>query len=493
MTRKTMASRRRTPADGRLPQLKALTAAGLTRLDRAADGLGRSLLARPRWTAAAVGLVTAGLLLGELLGDSPSPEPGFAASRPAVIPPLPAPPTDTVTTTPPVAGAVPASDEPAEITGTSAKRDWHTVTIHSGETLEIIFRRLGLGPGLLHEVVHLDEHTRTLPSIRPGDTFDFDLGPDDEFRAMRASLDENRWLLVEREDEDLATTVINRELMVERVEVAAEIRSSLFVAGKEAGLSDGMIMRLAGIFGWDIDLALDLRTGDRFALVYERIHRDGEFLRDGDILAARFVNQGRSFEAVRFETPDGPDYYAPDGLPMRKAFLRSPLNFTRVTSNFNPRRFHPVLKRVRPHNGTDYGAATGTPVWASGDGKVIEAAYNQANGNYVFIKHGNNIVTKYLHLSKRHVKRGDRVKQGETIGRVGATGLATAAHLHYEFLVNGVHRNPRTVDLPEADPLPAEHLPEFRKHARPLLARLDGLDPEVYMIASSEDGPASRQ
>lgn len=488
MKNKPMASRRR-PVGDRMPQLKARAARVMSGLDRIVAQLGRRLQGRPRWTAAAIGIVTTGLLLGVFLDEPAATQPRAQASV-VMIPPLPAAPVETVSAAGSAATPTPDRAEPPV---PEPRRDWRRVTVRSGETLEIIFRRQGLGPGLLHEVIHLDENTRTLPSIRPGDTFAFELGPDDDFRALRASLDERRWLLVERREDGLNSTVIDRELDRETVEVAAEIRSSLFTAGKDAGLSDNMIMRLAGIFGWDIDFALDLRPGDRFALVYERIHRDGEFLRDGDIIAARFVNQGRSFEAVRFETPDGPDYYAPDGLPMRKAFLRSPLNFTRVSSNFNPRRFHPVLKRVRPHNGTDYGAAVGTPVWASGDGKVKAAGFDRANGNYVFIQHGNNIVTKYLHLSKKHVRRGDRVKQGETIGRVGATGLVTGAHLHYEFLVNGVHRNPRTVDLPEADPLPSEHLPDFRAHARPLLARLDELDPEVYMIASSDDGTASRQ
>lgn len=173
---------------------------------------------------------------------------------------------------------------------------------------------------------------------------------------------------------------------------------------------------------------------------------------------------------------------------MRKAFLRAPLNFTRVTSNFNPRRFHPVTRRVRPHNGTDYGAPTGTPVWAAGDGTVIEAGYGAANGNYIFLQHGNHIVTRYLHLSKKQVKRGDRVRQGQTIGLVGATGMATGPHLHYEFLVSGRHRDPRIVDLPIAEPLPAELLPEFRNASTQLLARLEQLLPPRVMLADGRTG-----
>lgn len=364
--------------------------------------------------------------------------------------------------------------------------DWKIVRVQPGETLERIFTRLNLGPGLLHQVVHVDASTRQLARIRPGDEFAFYIDPEDGFRALRAELDDQNWLYVEHGPGGLSSRTEKRDMDIHLTQASGEITSSLFNAAKGAGLSDNMTMRLANIFGWDIDFALEIRAGDRFALVFEEIYRDGEFLRHGAILAARFVNQGRTYEAVRFDAGNGPDFYAPDGSPMRKAFLRAPLNFTRVTSNFNPRRFHPITRRVRPHNGTDYGASTGTPVWAAGDGRVIESAYNSANGNYVFIQHGNNIVTRYLHLSRREVRRGDRVRQGQTLGRVGATGLATGPHLHYEFLVNGAHRNPRTVDIPTADPLPDEHMPAFRALSTPLLAQLESIDSGRLLLASHD-------
>ncbi|MDT8439882.1 MAG: peptidoglycan DD-metalloendopeptidase family protein [Wenzhouxiangellaceae bacterium] len=377
--------------------------------------------------------------------------------------------------------AIPAADTP----------DWQIVQVRRGDTLELIFRRLGLSPRLLHEIVTLDEHCEGLARLRPGDELAFALA-DDAFRMLRAELDEQRWLFVEHGEQGLASRIEPRALDTRLVEVSAEIDSSLFNAGKAVGLSDNMILRLAGIFGWDIDFALDIRAGDRFALVYEEVWRDGEFLRQGDILAARFVNQGRSFEAMRFDAGNGADFYDPEGRPMRKAFLRAPINFTRVSSNFNPARLHPVTRRVRPHNGTDYAAPTGTPVWSAGDGTVIEAGYGPANGNYIFIQHGNHIVTRYLHLSKKHVKRGDRVRQGQTIGLVGATGLASGPHLHYEFLVHGRHRNPRTVDLPEATPLPADLLPSFQRETAPLLAQLERLLPPDMMLAQAEPTPSGQ-
>lgn len=373
-----------------------------------------------------------------------------------------------------------------------ASRDWTTVTVRPGQSMDRIFKDLGLSARLLHELINLDDKTKRLVTIKPGDVFHFALDDDGEFEALKGEHDEQQWLLVEQlgsgEDTQLVARLEPRLIEQRVVEASGIIENSLFNAAKKAELSDNMTMKLANVFGWDIDFALDIRKGDRFSLLYEQIWRDGEYLRDGPILAARFINRGDTFEAVRFDAGDGPDYFDPEGRRMRKAFLRAPLNFSRVTSNFNPRRFHPVTRQIRPHNGTDYGAAPGTPVWSAGDGVVIESAYNRANGNYVFVQHGNHIVTRYLHLTRRDVKRGDRVSQGQTIGTVGSTGLATGPHLHYEFLVNGVHRDPRTVDLPPADPLPEIHRAAFAEHTQTLMARLDRFDDQTRLLASMAPG-----
>jgi murein DD-endopeptidase MepM/ murein hydrolase activator NlpD len=301
---------------------------------------------------------------------------------------------------------------------------------------------------------------------------------------MRFAVDEGRFVVIESGADGLSATTGTRDLLTRTTEASGVIRSSLFTAGKEAGLSDSMVMNLANLFGWDIDFALDIREGDRFYLVYEKIYRDGEFLRDGEIVGATFVNQGDKFQAVRFEADGRTQYFAPDGRNMRKAFLRAPLNFSYVSSSFNPKRFHPILKRVKAHNGIDYRAPTGTPVYAAGDGKVTVSAYSKYNGHHVFIQHANSIVTKYLHFSRRAVKPGQRVKQGQVIGYVGATGLAQAPHLHYEFLLNGVHRNPRTVSLPKADPLPEDLLVQFRAETAPVLTMLGRLESaSMYAIS----------
>ncbi|MDX1571267.1 MAG: peptidoglycan DD-metalloendopeptidase family protein, partial [Xanthomonadales bacterium] len=285
--------------------------------------------------------------------------------------------------------------------------------------------------------------------------------------------------------EGLASRLVPLNLVREVREASGVIRDSFFMAGRDAGLTDALIMDLAHLFGWDIDFILDIRSGDSFQVIYEEVIRDGEFVRTGDILAATFVNQGRKVQAIRFESDSGVGYFTPDGRNIKKSFLRAPLNFSYVSSSFNPRRFHPILNRVKAHNGIDYRAPSGTPVMAAGDGRVIRSSYGKYNGHHVFIEHPNGIVTKYLHFTRRAVNKGEKVSQGEVIGYVGATGLATAPHLHYEFIVNGVHRNPATVDLPKADPLPGDQLALFQEKARPYLGQLDRLA-ATELLATAE-------
>jgi len=365
---------------------------------------------------------------------------------------------------------------------------WDVVRIESGQTLDAIFRARGYSVSLLHEIIKLNKETKNLPRLRLGQELLFKDKPDGSFSQLRVELGETRFITVSLDEEGLSVADIYREVDRRQEHATGVIHNSLFVAGKDAGLSDNMVMKLANIFGWDIDFVLDIRKGDSFSVIYEKLYRDGEFLRDGDIYAATFVNQGEVFRAIRFTSGDGFSYFTPEGRNMKKSFLRAPLNFSYISSNFNPKRYHPVLKRVKAHRGIDYRAPRGTPVFSAGDGKVIRSAYSKYNGNHVFIQHANNIVTKYLHFTKRKVKTGQRVRQGQTIGTVGSTGLASGAHLHYEFVVNGVHRNPRTVKLPKADPLPAAELPEFKRVAEPLLAQLNQLDQVQVLARNLNDG-----
>jgi murein DD-endopeptidase MepM/ murein hydrolase activator NlpD len=355
-------------------------------------------------------------------------------------------------------------------------RSWERVAVESGQNLDAIFRQQGFSIALLHEILALSDDTEKLTRIKPGDVFEFRRNESGEMLEMRYPIDEENFLLVRREGGGLFAEMQQRQIIRETAQAEGVISSSLFLAAREAGLKDQMILELANIFGWDIDFVLDLREGDRFMLVYEKIFRDGEFLRDGKILAATFINQGQRFQALWYDNGDIADYYAPDGRNMRKEFLRAPLNFSYISSAFNPKRMHPILKRIRPHNGIDYFAPTGTPVYAAGEGTVIRSAYAATNGNHVFIQHPNSIVTKYLHFSRRAVKQGQKVRQGQTIGYVGSTGLATGPHLHYEFVLDGVHRDPRTVPLPKVEPLGPGLLADFQLKSAPMLTQLSRLE-----------------
>ncbi len=347
--------------------------------------------------------------------------------------------------------------------------DWRTVhtAVKPGDSLSQIFKRVGLSPRETYLVSNSKQFGPRLKSIFPGHEFQLKINADNQLMALTYSTGPLDTLEYVRQGDEFVSRQITAE--PERVTSYRHgvIDHSLFVASQRAGLSDGLTMRLAQIFQWDVDFVLDIRPGDSFYVAFEELYLNNEFVGDGEILAAEFINQGEHYRAIRYQNNNGTyDYYAPNGESMRKAFLRAPVEFSRISSNFNLRRVHPLWKTVRPHRGIDYAAPSGTPILAAGDGKVTHASRTQANGNYVVIQHGEQFVTKYLHLSKfaRGVKRGAKVSQGQTIGYVGATGWATAPHLHYEFLVNGVHKNPRTVSLPDAKPIDAAEMQRFRAH-----------------------------
>ena len=264
-------------------------------------------------------------------------------------------------------------------------------------------------------------------------------------------------------------------------EVFTEVKSfviehSLFLSAKKVGMTDQLIIEMAGIFAWDIDFALDIRKGDRFTVLYETLHHQGEKVANGKILAAEFVNRGKPYQAVLYDNGKGQQrYYDPDGNSMQKAFLRTPLDIFRISSHFNPRRKHPVLNKVRAHKGTDYAAPRGTIVKASGDGKVVFAGRNGGYGRMIKIRHGQKYETRYAHLNGIHskVRVGRYVKQGQVIGYVGKTGLATGYHLHYEFLVNGRERNPITVKFPQSAPISKKEKQRFLSQSKPLVALLN--------------------
>jgi len=343
---------------------------------------------------------------------------------------------------------------------------WLDQEVRSGDTLSLIFKRAGYTDQDVHDVIDESLDGKSLELIFPGQTIAFQSDESGRLvgvRHTKSQLETTTYLRTSNGFESQADVRLpeSREAWTTGV-----IRSSLFLAGQEAGLSQSMILDMANIFGGVVDFALDPRRGDTMQLVYEELYVDGEKFKDGEIIAASFTNQGETFNAFRYTDSNGDtNYYNEDGVSMRKSFLMAPLDFTRISSNFNMHRMHPILKTTRPHRGTDYAAPTGTPVYAAGDGRVVEAGYTRTNGNFVFIQHGDQYATKYLHLQKRMVTMGQRVSQSQVIGTVGSTGLATGPHLHYEFLVNGVHHNPRTIvkDLPKAQRLPEREMANFRQ------------------------------
>jgi murein DD-endopeptidase MepM/ murein hydrolase activator NlpD len=348
------------------------------------------------------------------------------------------------------------------------------VIVGRNDTLDSIFRRLSLNLSDLAAIRNLPGIRQSLDFLKPGDAIRVTHAAGD-IRSLSRKVSETRLLTVVREDAGFSAKLTDTPVAARIRTATAGIDSSLFQAAESTQISDTIALKVAAIFAWDIDFVLDIRQGDRFTVEYEQIYQDGKYLRDGEVLAAEFVNNGRTYRAVRFLSESGSaGYYTPDGRPMRKAFLRAPVDFTRVSSAFNPHRRHPILNTIRGHMGTDYAAPSGTPVHAAGDGRVSFAGTKGGYGNCIMVAHGSSVSTLYGHLSRfaRSARVGAPVQQGDVIGYVGMTGLATGPHLHYEYLINGVHKNPQTVQLPGAEPLRAQVLQEFRERTAPLITAL---------------------
>lgn len=346
--------------------------------------------------------------------------------------------------------------------------------IRSGDTLDRLFRKHKLDLGNLAAIVGLPDAGKHLRLLRPGDEFriEHDHG---KLISLYRELDLTNALLVSRGDSGFSAEIVERPIDIQKRLAYGRIESSLFESAASAGMPDKLIMNLAGIFAWDVDFVLDIRKGDDYYILYEEIYQEGKFVTSGQIVAAEFNNNGRTFQAIRYVDKDGwADYFTPDGRSVRKAFVRAPVDFTRISSTFNPQRRHPILNTIRAHRGVDYAAPGGTQIKAAGDGKIIFRGRKGGYGNAVIIQHGGNITTLYAHMSKfaGSAKINGRVGQGDVIGYVGATGLATAPHLHYEYRLNGVHRNPRTVPLPQADPIKEEYRADFLAAAEPIMKEL---------------------
>ena len=348
------------------------------------------------------------------------------------------------------------------------------LTVKNGDTLDRLFRRNDLSISDLAAMVALPDARNHLARIRPGDKIEV-IHDGERILSLSREVSESQRLWIKRDSESFTSGLIDLESETRTAGAHGTVQSSLWEAASDAGLDYDIIGEIAGIFAWDIDFLLDVRSGDSFTVVYEEIWRDGVKLRNGQIVAAEYVNQGKSYRAARYADSTGNvDYFTPEGMSVRRPFLRAPLEFSRVSSNFNPNRKHPILNTIRAHRGVDYAAPTGTPVQAAGDGKIVARGANGSFGNRVEIQHGGNITTLYAHLSKfGRFKVGERVKQGDIIGYVGMTGGATGPHLHYEYRIAGVHQNPRTVDLPDAQPIPTQYREDFLASTTSLWHQLD--------------------
>ncbi len=370
-----------------------------------------------------------------------------------------------------VADPLVVADSPAS----AGPFEFVAITIGRDDTLDQIFRGLQLEISDLAELRSLPDVRRSLDVIRPGDVIQL-THLDGEIKSLTRRLNETATLSVTRADQGFSANIVENPLETEERLLRGTVASSLYVAVNGAGGTDRLAVSLADVFKYDIDFVNSVQPGDSFVVSHEQQYQDGEFVRDGDILAAEFVNSGRTYRAVRYVSPDGrADYYTPDGRPVRKAFLRYPVDYGRISSGYSLARRHPILNRVRAHRGIDFAAPAGTPIKAAGAGRILSRGRNNGYGNAVVVQHRNGVTTLYAHMSRfaKGLGVGDHVSQGEVIGYVGMTGLATAPHVHYEYRVNGVHKNPSKVTIPKSDPIPASLMADFQAKTAPLLARLD--------------------
>ncbi|WP_336367315.1 OapA family protein [Marinobacter sp. C2H3] len=380
--------------------------------------------------------------------------------------------------------------EPGETTPPAPALRWQSFSVKSGDTLSSLFSAAGFDDATMLTVIHGEGDAAKLQNLFAGETLRFATADDGQLAAVELQRNRLESLRVTAgKDGQFEGHRVVREPEARPAFASGTIDGSLYSAALKAGLDDRLTMSLIELFGWDIDFVYDVRKGDRFEVVYEELYLDGERLGTGRLLSARFVNRGEPRVAVSFTDQAGnTDFYTPAGKSMRKAILRTPID-ARVSSPFNLQRRHPVLDVVRPHEGTDYAAAPGTPIKAAGTGRVLSAGWKGGYGRAVVLQHGDGITTLYAHMSRigKGVRAGARVKQGQTIGYVGSSGMVTGPHLHYEYRKNGRPVNSRTVTLPDAKPVPAAEMAQFRQVAERQVAQLDRFDRQHQQLALANE------
>ena len=366
-----------------------------------------------------------------------------------------------------------------------------TYTIKRGDTLGGIFKKLDLDLSLPYKISQHDIG-KQLKALSIGKTLIFRTNEQDQLKEIDYPISALKELQIKLQGQQLlGAEISDLPFKTRQRSVSGEINSSLYEAAIDAGLSISLVMDMVQIFGWDIDFVLDIRSGDSFHVVFEEHHINGNALTEGNILAAEFTTQGETFQAIRFEDSDGvASYYNPQGESMLGTFLRSPVEFSRISSRFGKRK-HPILKTWRAHKGVDYAAGRGTPIRATADGKVVHAGSKGGYGKTVILRHAGRFTTLYGHMNgyAKNTRTGSRVKQGDVIGYIGSTGLATGPHLHYEFRLDGVHRNPLTFKTPKASAVNTAHQERFNSLSKQMIAQLRNVASE-YELAKSSDSRA---
>lgn len=377
-----------------------------------------------------------------------------------------------------VSSPAPTEPEPPQLETTQPVHapQWLSRTIEPGESLSAILGQMGVGYRTLQDIVTANEMAKELTLLQAGKTLDYRMAENGDLDKLIYHKSNLETITVSNTEHGFQVVKEMKDLQRVLTFTEGTIHSSLFWDAKRAGLSDRLTMQLANIYAWDIDFALDLRVGDKFSVLHETFIDNDKIVKTGHILAANFINKGKEHIAVRYAKQDSKfKYYSPDGKPLHTRFLRTPVEFARISSRYNLRRKHPVLNRIRAHKGVDYAAAKGTPVHSTASGKIIFRGRKGGYGNVVIVKHDRRYETLYAHLSRfsKKYKKGSRVEQGDVVGYIGSTGLATGPHLHYEFHVNGKHKNPLTVSLAQASPIRRELLADFKAETQPLLSRLE--------------------
>ena len=380
-----------------------------------------------------------------------------------------------------------AAPEPAKVAEKPKAPGHREVVVSKGDTLSTLFEKVGLPAAAVHEVLASDKQAKQFSQLKHGQKLEFELTPEGQLASLHSKVSDVETISLTKNDKGYAFNRVTAKPTVRTAYVHGVINSSLSQSAARAGLSHSLTMDMASVFGYDVDFAQDIRQGDEFDVIYEQKVVNGKAVGTGPILSARFTNRGKTYTAVRYTNKQGnSSYYSADGNSMRKAFIRTPVDFARISSKFSMGRKHPILNKIRAHKGVDYAAPRGTPIKAAGDGKVLLAGRRGGYGNTVIIQHGNTYRTLYGHMQgfAKGVKTGGTVKQGQVIGYIGTTGLSTGPHLHYEFQVNGVHVDPLGQKLPMADPIAKSERARFLAQSQPLMARMD--QEKATMLASSK-------